>query len=243
MHAMRDRSRTLIAVAAVSLISLLGASAASACGTGGYSYAGVAAPSRAFGIGAIITPLPSFNVLSGHVAGWVGVGGPRQGPGGTDEWLQVGFSGFPELTGSNIYYELMLPNGVPTYHQVAADLPFGQPARVAVLEMHMRPNFWRVWLNGSPASEPIHLPASHGRWAPIATAESWDGGSGGLCNGFLYRFHQVSIARAPGGGWTRLAGGYTISSSTTRIARNARKGSFIAAEGDDALRTLASFTP
>jgi hypothetical protein len=87
------------------------------------------------------------------------------------------------------------------------------------------------------------MPGSHGRWAPIATAESWDGGTGGTCNGFLYRFHGVSIARTPGGGWTKLVGGYTISSSTTRLARTSRKGSFLAAEGDVALRSLASFSP
>ncbi len=240
---MRAPARTLLAFAAVVLTALVSASAAYSCGNGGYTYAGVSASSRAYGIGAIITPLPAFNVRSGHVAGWVGVGGPRQGPGGTDEWLQVGFSGFPELTGNNLYYELMLPNGLPTYHQVASDLPVGKPMRLAVLEMHKRPNFWRVWVNGSAASKPIHMPGSHRRWAPITTAESWDGGTGGGCNGFLYSFHQVSIARAPGGGWSPLAGGYTISSPATRIARNTGKGSFVAAEGDVALRTLASFIP
>jgi hypothetical protein len=237
------RSRSLLVFTAAALVTLAGASGAFACGTGGYTYAGISSSSRAFGIGAVITPLPAFNVLSGHVAGWVGVGGPRQGPGGTDEWLQVGFSGFPELTGSNIYYELMLPNGPPRYHQIAANLPVGKAARVAVLEMRKRPNYWRVWVNGSPASQPIRLPGSHGRWAPIATAESWDGGTGGSCNGFLYSFHQVSIARAPGGGWQPLAGGYTISSPSTRIARNTHKGSFLAAEGDAALRTLAAVIP
>ena len=110
--------------------------------------------------------------------------------------------------------------------------------------MHKRPNVWRVWLNGNPASQPIYLPGSHGRWAPMATAESWDGGTAGSCNGFLYRFHRVSIARVPGGGWHELAGGYQISSSSTRLARSGHKGgSFLAAEGDLALRTLASFNP
>lgn len=241
---MRLRFRSLLALASVLLAASAGASAASACGNGGYTYAGIAAPSRAYGIGALITPLPAFNVVSGHVAGWVGVGGPRQGPGGSDEWLQVGFSGFPQLTGSSLYYELMLPNGLPRYHQIATGLPVGKAARVAVLEMHKRPDYWRVWVNGAPASQPIRLPGSHGRWAPIATAESWDGGTGGSCNGFLYRFHQVSIARVPGGGWQPLAGGTTISSPSTRIARNTHRGSFLAAEGDDALRTLAAvFTP
>jgi hypothetical protein len=238
------RARLLAVSAVASLVGLFAAPSALACGgNSGYTYAGVAAPTRAFGIGASITPLSAFNVTSGHVAGWVGVGGPNQGPGGTSEWLQVGFSGFPSLDGNNLYYELMLPSGQPTYHQLATGLPLGRPARVAVLEMQNRRDWWRVWVNGSPATQPIHMPGSHGRWAPIATAESWDGGTGGTCNGFIYRFHGVTIARAPGGGWTQLVGGYSISSSTTRLARGSEKGSFLAAEGDVALRTLASFRP
>jgi len=51
---------------------------------------------------------------------------------------------------------------------------------------------------------------------PIATAESWDGGSGGGCNGFLYRFRQVSIASAPGGSWVPLVGGYAIISAKSK---------------------------
>ena len=237
--------RRLLVLAATVAALLLGASRALACGTStGYSYAGVAAPAKAFGISASVTPMGGFDVMAGHVAGWVGVGGPGKGPHGSDEWLQVGFSGFPSLTGSDLYYELTLPNGRPAYHQIAANLPFGQPARFAVLEIRSKHDWWRVWVNGKPATAPIHLPGSHGRWAPIATAESWDGGTDGACNGFLYRFHRVSIARVPGGGWHELAGGYQISSSSTRLARSGHKGgSFLAAEGDLALRTLASFNP
>jgi hypothetical protein len=236
--------RRLTAALVVAAGALFGAPLALACGTGGYSYAGVASSAHAFGIGATVTPLAGFNVLSGHVAGWVGVGGPRLGPNGADEWLQVGFSGFPDVAGNDLYYELALPGKQPTYHQIATNLPMGQAARIAVLEMHMRPNVWRIWVNGAAASQPIYLPGSHGRWSPIATAESWDGGSAGACNGFLYRFHRVSIARVPGGGWHQLAGGYPISSSTTRLARRSKTdGSFLAAQGELALRTLASFNP
>ena len=236
--------RRLIATTVVAAGALFGAPLALACGTGGYSYAGVASSSHAFGIGATVTPLAGFNVLSGHVAGWVGVGGPRLGPNGADEWLQVGFSGFPDIAGNDLYYELALPGKQPTYHQIAGNLPMGKAARIAVLEMHKRPNVWRIWVNGSAASQPIYLPGSHGRWSPIATAESWDGGSAGTCNGFLYRFHRVSIARVPGGGWHQLAGGYPISSSTTRLARRSKTdGSFLAAQGELALRTLSSFNP
>jgi hypothetical protein len=239
---MRLHFRALLASLSA-LVALVGASGALACGAGGYTYAGIEAPAHAYGIGAVITPLSAFNVMSGHVAGWVGVGGPKQGPNGSDEWLQVGFSGFPGLSGTSIYYELMLPSGAPTYHQVMTGLPLGRSARVAVLEMGGRPDYWRVWVNGAPASKPIRMPASHGRWSPIATAESWDGGTGGTCNSFLYRFHQVQIAHAPGGSWQQLVGGYPISSSSSRVARNAPKDSFLAAQGAEALRTLAASTP
>jgi hypothetical protein len=233
--------RRLFVLAATTAALLCGASRALACGTSaGYSYAGVAAPAKAFGISASVTPMGGFDVSAGHVAGWVGVGGPGKGPGGSDEWLQVGFSGFPTLNGNDLYYELTLPNGRPSYHQIAANLPFGQAARFAVLEMSGKHDWWRVWVNGKPATAPIHLPSSHGRWAPIATAESWDGGTNGACNGFLYRFDRVSIASAPGGHWRPLAGALDITSNGTRIQRNNGKGSFVAAEGDDAFRLLAS---
>jgi hypothetical protein len=202
----------------------------------------MAAPRHAFGISATVTPLGSFQVLAGHVAGWVGVGGPGEGPRGTDEWLQVGFSGFPQLTGNDIYFEVTRPGEAPTYHQLATSVPSGKPVHLAVLEMHKRPNFWRVWVGRKPASQPIYLPQSHGRWSPIATAESWDGGTGGTCNDFLYRFHGVAIASFPGGGWQHLLAGYKIGDAATRLAWHSQSASFVAAEGADALRSLASLT-
>jgi len=232
--------RSLLLAAAFTLAGVYGGNAL-ACGTGGYTYAGVAASGHAYGISATITPLSAFSVVSGHVAGWVGVGGPKQGPGGTDEWLQVGFSGFPQLTGNDLYFEVAKPNGNPTYHQLATGLAVGRSVHLAVLEMHKRPNYWRVWVNRKPASQPIYLPQSHGRWSPIATAESWDGGTGGTCNDFLYRFHGVSLAGFPGGGWHRLLTGYRIGDSATRLTWRAGSASFLAAGGADVLRSLASF--
>jgi hypothetical protein len=126
--------RLLLATAAVAAAALAGATGALACGnTDGYSYAGLGAPTHAYGISAIITPLPPFDILNGHVAGWVGVGGPGQGPNGTNEWLQVGYAGFPSITGSDIYYEVALPGRFPTYHQVSAGLDFNTASKVTVL--------------------------------------------------------------------------------------------------------------
>jgi hypothetical protein len=234
--------RLLLVTAALAAAALgVGAGRALACGnSSGYSYAGVGASSPGYGISATITPLDAFDVLNGHVAGWVGVGGPGEGPNGTNEWLQIGYSGYPSITGSDVYYEVALPGRVPTYHQVAAALPVGTVAEVAVLEIRNRPNWWRVWLNHKPVSRPIRLPESHDRWSPIATAESWDGGTGGACNTFLYRFRHVSIAHAPGGGWHQLTGGYPIQNAVTRIQRARGSAGFLAAEGRTAFQFLAA---
>jgi hypothetical protein len=233
--------RLLILTAAVATVALGGAARAFACGNStGYSYAGVGAASPAHGISAIISPLNAFDILNGHVAGWVGVGGPGEGPGGTNEWLQVGYSGFPGVTGSDIYYEVAQPGHFPTYHQVAAALPVGTVSKLAVLEIHHRPNWWRVWLNHRAVSAPIHLPESHDRWSPIATAESWDGGTGGTCNTFLYRFRHVAIANSTGGDWHQLTGGFPIQSAVTRVRRARGSAGFLAAEGRPAFQLLGA---
>lgn len=233
--------RLFLATAAVAAVALAGAAGALACGnTDGYSYAGLGAPTHAYGISAIITPLDAFDIVDGHVAGWVGVGGPGQGPNGTNEWIQVGYSGFPSVTGSDIYYEVALPGRFPTYHQVSAGLTFGTANKMTVLEMRNRPDWWRVWVNHRPVSPPIRLPQSHDRWNPIATAESWDGGTGGSCNTFLYRFRHVSIAHSAGGGWRQLTSGYPIRSAATRIQRRSGAAGFFAAEGQGAFRLLAA---
>ena len=233
--------RLLLVTAAVATVSLAGAARAMACGnTDGYSYAGLGAASHAYGISAIITPLNAFDILNGHVAGWVGVGGPGQGPGGTNEWLQVGYSGFAGITGSDIYYEVALPGRYPTYHQVAADISVGTVSKVTVLEMHNRPNWWRVWLNHKAVSPPIRLPGSHYAWSPIATAESWDGGTGGVCNTFLYRFRHVMLAHAAGGGWHPMRGGYPIRSAVTKLRHAHGSAGFFAAEGRPAFQFLSA---
>jgi hypothetical protein len=233
--------RLLLVSAAVATAALGGAARAFACGNNsGYSYAGIGAAQHAYGVSALISPLDAFDVLNGHVAGWVGVGGPGEGPNGTDEWIQVGYSGFPSVTGSDIYYEVALPGRYPTYHQVTGGLPVGAWNKVTVLEMYKRRNWWRVWVNHRPVSPPIRLPASHDRWSPIATAESWDGGTGGTCNTFLYRFRHVTVADAPGGGWHQLTSGFPIRSATTRIQRRRGSSGFLAAEGRPAFQLLGA---
>jgi len=233
----------VLATGAMAAAVLSGSATAFACGSNGYSYAGLVASQRAFGISAMVTSVDDFDILHGHVAGWVGVGGPGEGPGGTNEWLEVGLSRFPGVIGSDVYYEVALPGRFPVYHQIASSLPAGKAVEVAVLEMHNRPDRWRVSLNGRLVSRPIRLPGSHDRWTPIATAESWDGGPGHTCNTFLYDFRRLELAHAAGGGWHPFSGGSRIESSVTRIRRSPGGSAFIAAEGRPAFLLLPSITP
>ena len=60
---MKTTPRLLLATAAVAAMALVGSvAAASACGTNGYSYAGLGAPTTGDGISAVITPLGLFNI-------------------------------------------------------------------------------------------------------------------------------------------------------------------------------------
>lgn len=209
------------------------------CGGGGYVYAGLVGNVPVAGVGARITPTPQgFQVLSGHTAGWVGVGGPGQGPNGTDEWIQVGFSAFPDWTGNDLYYEVARPGSAPTYRRVLAGLPAGEGMRVSVLEMHRQRDWWRVWVDGSPVSAPIYVPASHGRLRPVMTAESWDGGQD-VCNDFLYEFDAIRIATRSGGTWSPLGATTTIDDADTVVLRRA-PDVFDGAGGPLARRALAS---
>jgi hypothetical protein len=170
-------------------------------------------PTNGYGISARIALLDAFGILNGHASGFVGVGGPGQGPLGSNEWLQVGYAGFPSITGNALYYEVALPGRFPVYHQVSTGVPVDTYAKVTVLEMHSRPGYWRVWVNHKPVSAPIHLPQSRDGLKPIAESVNWDGGTGGACNEFSYSFRDLSIARAPGGAWQQLTNGPPILSS------------------------------
>jgi hypothetical protein len=240
---MASTVRLLLIAGAVTAAALGGVPRAFACGSTGYSYAGLSAPEAAFGVSATVTSVEDWPMQHGHTAGWVGVGGPHQGPVGSNEWLQIGLSAFPDLVGNTLYYEVAQPSRFPVFHQIGGNVPTGEPVKVGVLEMHNRRNWWRVWLNGRAVSGPIRLPGSHDLWAPMAVAESWDGGTGGACNTFLYHFRSVEIAGAPGGGWHPLSGGFPITIGPVRLRSAHRSGNFLAAQGGAAFRLLPSLTP
>lgn len=198
----------IVAVACSAVAANAAPSSAMASCAHTYSYAGYDSPWYAHGVAATITSLADPVVNVGHVAAWVGVGGVGAGLHGEDEWLQVGYAAFepegPQTT--EIYYEVMLPHRNAAYHSVKTIFT-GVSHRLAVLEMAHHWNYWRIWVDGHPASGAIHLPYSHGVWQPEVTTESWNAGTGS-CNQFSYRFDRVSIARGAGGSWMRLKRGH-----------------------------------
>jgi hypothetical protein len=208
-----------LAVVAASAAPSGSAGRAASCGDRPYTYAGYAASRRGHGVSAVLTALAAPAVANGHVAAWVGVGGPGQGPHGTDEWLQVGISGFADH--SALYYEVTQPGVAVRYVEVLPAVAAGEGHRLTVLEMHRRPNWWRVFVDRRPVTGPIYLVASHVRWHPIATAESWNGGTA-TCNSFAYRFAHVRSATAAGGGWRRFSAGYRFQDRGYRVIRVAR---------------------
>lgn len=196
-----------------------------ACGKAGYSYAGFQSAGEGHGIRATLAALAKPQVDNGHVAAWIGVGGTGLGPNGTDQWLQVGLNAF-HGSGNNLYFEVSRGGAAPSYRELAAEVPSGTRHRVAVLEMSNRRDWWRVWADGRPVSGPIHLPGSSGRFAPIATAEAWDGGTRG-CNRFAYRFDDLAVAGGRGGSWQRFVWGHPFHDRGYRVTRG--PASFVAA--------------
>jgi hypothetical protein len=199
----------LVALTATATVAAAPADAgcgAATSGEGGYGYAGQQAAVPAAGIRATITPVSSPSVRDGHVAGWVGIGGPGAGPGGSDQWLQVGVAALPGAA-MLVYAEITRPHREPVFRLVELDLAPGTSRTVAVRELPGRVDWWQASVDGEPVTKPIHLPGLHGQTRPIATAESWDGGSR-ACNRFAFRFEAVSLAAASNGPWRPFSPGF-----------------------------------
>jgi hypothetical protein len=210
----RVKPAGILVVAALAALAVLAGSGANAgvpsCGSGshgsaGYSYAGHQSRGSGHGVRARITVLRMPEVVSGHAAAWIGVGGPGAGPNGEDEWLQVGVVSLPKLE-PMLYAEIARPGAAPKFVPLQEAVPIGATHSLAVLEMSRRPGFWRVWVDGMPVTKLVRLPGSSGRWQPIATAESWNGGQA-VCNSFAFRFERVGVAGGRGGSWHQLVPG------------------------------------
>jgi hypothetical protein len=197
---------------------------AGAAGNDGYTYAGHQASHYGHGVRATITLRSAPVVAAGHVSGWVGVGGPGQGANGEDAWIQVGLAAMHGLD-PFLYAEIARNGRYPQFVLIENGVQVGERRNLAVLEMARRPGWWRAWVDGKPVTKPVRLRGSTGRWAPIATAESWNGGHV-VCNTFGYRFERVSVSYGGGGSWKPfvsahrfLDAGYQLRALATAPAR------------------------
>ena len=210
------RVRPLLAAlaGALTVAALVGASTNASAGraclngtrNGGYSYAGNQASYRGHGVRATITMTRAPSVEAGHVAGWVGVGGPGQGANGEDAWIQAGIASLPGM-GPMLYAEITRRGRAPRFLPIEESVAPGQRHEVAVLELADRPGSWRVWVDGHAVTEAVRMRGSSGRWAPIATAESWNGGTA-ACNSFAFLFERVSVSYGGGGSWRPFVPGH-----------------------------------
>jgi hypothetical protein len=138
-------------------------------------------PVRAVGICVRGRPAGADRVLatpiveSGHVAGWIGVGGPGQGPGGSSEWIQVGLNSLPG-SGNRLYYEVMQPgSAMPTYGELDTNVVAGRLLMVAVLETAGSSGVWRIWVDaravaGRSRCRGAAAPWRRWRWERAGTA-------------------------------------------------------------------------
>jgi hypothetical protein len=177
------------------------AHAAAICGNGIYAYAGFDGNSATRGVSATIAQAGPLQVRNGHVAGWIGVVEPNT----SAAWLQVGLSALPGDTTSAIYYEVAFPGHAPSYHLLRSSVAPGERHRFAVLEVQHRPSWWRVWVDGKPATGPLYLRGSHDRWTAQVLGESWAGTTSGTCNSYAYGFSGVSLLASARGRVPTLA--------------------------------------
>jgi hypothetical protein len=217
----RMRARRLLAllVGVVSIVAFVGASTTATAGraclsdthAGGYSYAGHQAAGRGHGVRASITLTRRPNVGAGHVAGWVGVGGRGQGANGGDAWIQAGIASLRGL-GTVLYAEITREAAAPEL-VVVDDVVVGRPYRVAVREVAGHPGWWSVLVDGVPVTTEVHMQGTSGRWAPIATAESWNAGTS-ACNDFAFRFEHVAVSADTRGAWKPFVSGHRFLDGT-----------------------------
>ena len=211
---MRARPLLALLVGALTVAALVGSSTTASAGracisgasSGGYSYAGHQAAYHGHGVRATITATRAPTVEAGHVAGWVGVGGPGQGANGGDEWIQAGIAAMPGMD-PFIYTEITREGAAPKLELLQGGIAVGRSHKIAVLELAGRPGRWRVWVDGQAVTETVALRGSSGRWAPIATAESWNAGTA-TCNSFGFRFERVSVSYGGGGSWRPFVPGH-----------------------------------
>ena len=99
-----------------------------------------------------------------------------------------------------------------------------------------------MWLDGSPASAPVFLPASHDRWTAQAVGESWAGTTSGACNAYAYSFSNVVFASAATGKWSPFGRVQPFQDPNYRLVRRSAS-SFVARSVAAPARVSAATTP
>jgi hypothetical protein len=209
-----------LAAAGLFVFNAAAATSTSSCTPNPYAYAGLIGNQNAGGVKATITAASAPQVASGHVAGWVGVGGPGQGAGGQDAWIQIGINSLPG-TGNTIYAEAWIPGHGQAYKELG-QVEAGQPVKVAVLEVRGRPGWWQATMDGNPVTKAVYLPGSHNNWQPMVISESWNGGQG-MCNKFAYRFAEVQMVGGSGG-WKPIRDASALTDPGYRITNRTAAG-------------------
>ena len=194
--------------------------AAPSCTTSSYAYAGLVSNQPRKGIKASVTALTSAQVNQGHVAAWIGVGGPDSGANGEAEWLQTGLNAV-ENGPSELYLEVTRPGSDPEYTTILPQVTPGRSYRLAVLELAGRRDQWQVYVNGKPTGEPVALTGSE-RFQPMAMSESWNGGTP-TCNGFAYSFDRLLVANKPNV-WQPLTDASTLADAGYRVSDKTTSG-------------------
>src|SRR5581483_3882025 len=116
------RLRAALVAALIALAAAAPAAGRPRCEADSYSYAGVMASTVGYGLG----------------------------PGGSDEWLQVGISKLGSRAPA-LYYELTLPHREPRYVLLRRRVPLDRSYRVALVESSRRPGWWSVRVDGRPS--------------------------------------------------------------------------------------------
>jgi hypothetical protein len=119
------------------------------------------------------------------------------GPSGSDEWVQAGFA-HDAGASDQLYVEFKRPGDAKATYTTLDAVASGSTHTFSIAERAR--DTWRVTIDGSPIGAPIVLPGSFARFAPVATAENWDGGVGS-CNQYSYSFSKLTVQTALGGTW------------------------------------------
>jgi hypothetical protein len=181
----------IVALAATPVVpSAVGRAEGAAVACKGYSYAGLQGWKPVSGLRATIRVVRTPSVGDGHVGGWIGIGGPRLGPGGSDQWLQAGYAGFGDGR-LQMYYEITLPGQAAAYHMLKEQAAAGETHTISIQELPGQGGRWRVWLDGEAASPVYNLKGSHGKYMPQGIGENWTPSS--KCNTFDWLFTNVRV--------------------------------------------------